>query len=255
MEEIAQQKTSMQTDSLIKTLQIRDIKEAIYISQLDYLSDWLIAFVTLLFGISIISQLFTFEARIKRISDQYEEQKTANENYIKDVEKRFKNQETENENLLEEIKKSERDIWLTHAKVLQIRRDELYNKGKYFEAVEVDYQVINILTRVIELDGNSDETNVHLFWALREYLCHMEKMYETMNENSRSMFFYYADDKEQLKEYFNTLYTKVYEPSREIIMEIKSKLQERAVKAREIQKIRQEAEAAKPAEENDVQST
>lgn len=96
IEEILNRNASMQADSLIKTLQIRDVKEAIYISQLDHLSDWLIAFVTLLFGVSIISQLLTFEARTKRISDQYEEQKTENENHIKEVEEKFKLSEKDN---------------------------------------------------------------------------------------------------------------------------------------------------------------
>lgn len=101
-------------------------------------------------------------------------------------------------------------------------------------AIKTDYDIINLLTKVIELDENSHESNVLMLFALRAYLFHIEKMYETMNEDKDSMFFFYAHDTPELKEYFNGLYAKVYDQSREEIMKITTKLQEGFAKAREI---------------------
>lgn len=207
-------------DSLHRQIDLRDIKQQYYMTQMDIQSNWFILFVTILFGVFAVVGYGFFVAQIQAITHESERQKKAQNEHIEKVEKRFK--------------QTQRDILIAHSRASQIRRDEFTKNGKYFEAIKSDYEVIGLLKTVLELDDNSEDSNVLMLLALKEYLCHLEKMYEIMSDDKNSMFFYYAHDTPQLTEYFNSLYGKVYDPSKEVILKIQAQLQKGFAKAREL---------------------
>lgn len=223
IEEIAQRKASMQTDSLIKTLEIRDIKESLYISQLDYLSDWLIAFVTLLFGISIVSQLFLFEARIKRVSDQYEEQKTDSTKHIEEVEKRFK--------------KAEATTLRTLRRLLYFQCQYCSAQEKYRFALQKASEIITVTKEASKLDQDIEDLKYTTLNALLLCYYYISVMYTKMVSDEGHLdfhFFFHSSESKNYIKYFNDLEIEDEQQSKDEIVKILEKLESGRKKAIEI---------------------
>lgn len=90
IEHIIQLTPSIEKDSLIRILEIKDLKEQMYITQLGFLSDWLIFIVTILFAIVVIIQYVAFDSRTKQVEEKYQEQKILNDEHKKDINTRLK---------------------------------------------------------------------------------------------------------------------------------------------------------------------
>lgn len=219
IEQILEQKTSMQTDSLIKTIELRDIKEVMYIKQFDYLSDWIIAFVTLLFGISILSQIFTFETRIKRISDKYDEQKTANENHIKNVEEKFKKTEANTLRIL--------------IKSVIFQSNYCAENGHYRSSLEKNTNTIDIMLQVQELDPDSNEFDNFMWQSLGRCVKSINNINAEMDRSDRYNFFFTSKEASNYKEYFHKLSSKVNGASKELIGSIITRLDDGIKKGEE----------------------
>lgn len=95
LENIAQLNPSMERDSLIRILDVKNIQETQYLTNLNILSDWIILYVTVLFGLVVIIQVFNFESRTKNVEDKYKQQEKANQYHFEKFLARFENLESD----------------------------------------------------------------------------------------------------------------------------------------------------------------
>lgn len=95
LEKIVQFKPSIERDSLIRLLEVKDIQESQYLSNQSILSDWIILYVSVLFGVVVLIQILNFEMRTKNVEQKYEEQKIANKNHFDEFYARFEDLNSE----------------------------------------------------------------------------------------------------------------------------------------------------------------
>lgn len=89
LEKIVKFQPSMEMDSLVRILEVKNIQESQYLTNLNILSDWIIFYVTVLFGLVVAIQILNFEMRTKNVEQKYEEQKIANVEHFEKFEERF----------------------------------------------------------------------------------------------------------------------------------------------------------------------
>lgn len=216
MEQLLQQNATIQADTLTVPIQIRDIKEQIYISQLDRMSDWLIAVVTLLFGIVIVVQIATYEARIQKVSDQYDEQKRNNEKHIEDIEKRFRIAET--------------NTLRAQAKILEFQSDYYADKDEFYDAIECAYRVLGINIEIQYIDQRSNISLSSVRMILKKYSNLIARAYSAFSDNKSSNLLFMANA-ESYKEYFSNLYGQVTDDFSKKEIKIIIGILEKAVKS------------------------
>jgi hypothetical protein len=216
MEQILQQKATTQADTLTVPIHIRDIKEQIYISQLDRMSDWLIAVVTLLFGIVIVVQIATYEARIQKVYDQYDEQKMDNEKHIKDIDKMFRIAET--------------NTLRVQAKILEFQSDYYADKDEFYDAIECANRVLRINFEIQDIDQQNNMSISSVRMTLKKYSNLIARAYSALPNNKSSNLLFMANA-ESYKEYFSNLYGQVTDDLSKREIKIIIGILERAVKS------------------------
>ena len=193
VEKIVQNKPSIERDSLIRVLELKDIKEDTYINQFDQVSNWFILFVTLIFAVAVLIQFTAHEIRARNIENKYQKQKLENEKHIKDVEERFK--------------KAEINALRERSRISDLTSTFNSDKGEYGSAVFSDFGRIKALLEISKAEGMVVR-NQDVLFAIKTCLRNLEQAYNKIDGNTVSLFSLYLFANDAIR-YFPGIYADV----------------------------------------------
>lgn len=212
-----------EADSLRRAIDIRDIKQQYYLTQMDIQSNWYILFVTVLFGVFAIVGYGFVAANIESVAKENKKQKKKQEFHIAEVEKSFK--------------VAEANTYRALASSINFQCNYCAEKGHYRSALKTETDLINVILRIKELDEDINEFNNAVLNSLKKCLSNISRMYDVIDTNHLDFtFFFTSSEAVNYKNYFDNLYAKVNDSSREEVKKIISKLEQGIEKGKEIKK-------------------
>lgn len=215
-----------QVDSLRRAIDLRDMKQQYYLTQMSIQSDWFIIFVTVLFGVFAIVGYGFFVAHTQALAKQYKEQKKIQEEHFRQFNERFK--------------KTEADIFRVVSGSTIFQGNYCTEKGAYRSALKLYMDAAGFLFHIKELDESEESintVNTSIWNILRK--CHtiISKMYDKIEPYHHDFtFFFTSSESKTCKKTFNDFYAKVDDSSREEIKKIINILEQGIEKGEEIRK-------------------
>jgi hypothetical protein len=204
-----------------RAIDLRDVKQQYYLTQLSIQSDWFIVFVTVLFGVFAVVGYGFFVAQTQAIAKQYEEQKKIQEQHITEVEKRFK--------------KVEIKTLMAYSNIVMFQASYCFDKGEYIKSLDDNITALNVALEIKRLKEEcGEEWNNPTMSNLSVCLSDISLLCLLIERDSDVQFYFTSSSAKNLKHYFYNLYSGVDEASKSEITKILSKIDEGITKANEI---------------------
>lgn len=206
LEKIVQFKPSIERDSLIRLLEVKDIQESQYLSNQSILSDWIILYVSVLFGVVVLIQILNFEMRTKNVEQKYEEQEIANKNHFDEFYARFEDLESDVNAVMGQLYSMQGQFYT--------EKDNMAAFDMYIGAVEKYLKSLNI-------KDEGDKNYYYVKNNLELALAYLNKYHLKGDFKDDDKFYFNEKDKLDFQETFSFLLLNLFNNhDREMVIEI-----------------------------------
>lgn len=213
LEKIVRFQPSMEKDSLIRILEVKNIQESQYLTNLNILSDWIIFYVTVLFGLVVAIQILNFEMRTKNVEQKYEEQKIANVEHFEKFEEGFEDFYARFSDLESEVNSVMGQLYSMQGRSFS-EKDPMAAFDLHIGAAESYLKSLNVKD---EIDKNYHNMKNSLELAL----AYLNRYYLKGDYKEDDKFYFNEKDKLDFQETFSFLLMNLfYNKDKEMVIEI-----------------------------------